>query len=123
MRVTILSVAGLLLTNASFAGVLATDEEIRQAIIGNTVSGTEDGKPYTEYYGPDGYVHGEDAEGPYVGEWRVAGREFCTRCFDEDHSVSAWECKGIDIAGPHFAWIEDGDRYTARLVRGNPNKL
>ena len=64
MRVTILSVAGLLLTNASFAGVLATDEEIRQAIVGNTVSGTEDGKSYTEYYRPDGYVHGEDAEDP-----------------------------------------------------------
>ena len=44
------------------------------SIIGNTVSGIEDGKSYTEYYQPDGYVHGLELEGPYVGEWRIAGR-------------------------------------------------
>lgn len=113
----------LFLTNLGFGAVLTTEDEIRHAIIGNTVSGTEDGKPYAEYYRPDGNVHGEEPEGPYVGEWRITGREFCTRYFEEDHSVSAWECKGVDVSGSHFAWVEDGDRYEARLVLGNPNKM
>jgi len=124
MRAMMLGAAGvLLLTSASLGGVLANEEEIRQALVGNTVSGTDDGKAYAEYYRPDGYVYGEDPEGPYVGEWRIAGREFCTRYFDEDHSIGAWECKAIDISGSRFAWIEDGDRYEASLVPGNPNKL
>jgi len=119
-----LGLTGLLaLTSLSFGAVLTTEDEIRQAIVGNTVSGIEDGKSYTEYYQPDGSVHGEDPEGPYVGEWRIAGRHFCTRHFDEDHSMSAWECMGVDINGSHFAWIEDGERYEAQLVPGNPNKL
>ena len=124
MRAAMLGLAGLLsLTTLSFGAVLTTEAEIRQAIIGNTVSGIEDGKSYTEYYQPDGYVHGLEPEGPYVGEWRIAGRNFCVRYFDENASTGAWECMGVDIKGSLFAWIKDGERYEADLVPGNPNKL
>jgi hypothetical protein len=134
MRAAMLGLAGLLsLTSPSFGAVLTTETEMRRAIIGNTISGTEEGKPYTEYYQPDGYIHGQEAEGSYVGEWRIAGRSFCVRYFDKGEgadreeqgsgSIGAWECMGVDIQGSLFAWIKDGERYKAQLVPGNPNKL
>jgi hypothetical protein len=90
-----LGLAGFLsLTSASLGAVLTTEEQIRLAIIGNTVSGTEDGKPYTEYFLPDGHLRGVDPEGPYSGAWRISGRRFCERYSDEGSS-SDWECMGV----------------------------
>ena len=124
MRVAMLGLAGLFaLTGPSVGAVLTTEDQLRKAVIGNTVSGVEDGKSYTEYFRSDGFIHGEDHEGPYVGEWRIAGPEICTRYFEEDHSMSAWECAGVDIDGSHFAWTKDGERNAAQLLPGNPDKL
>jgi len=132
MRGAILGLAGLMsLSGASFAAVLATEDQIRQAIAGNTISGTEDGKPYTEYFLPDGSLRGVGPEGPYSGEWRINGRELCERSFaqrdDEaapnEGSLSDWECMGVEITGSAFAWVVDGERYPATRLPGNPNKL
>ena len=134
MRAAILGLASLLLlTSLSFGAVLTTEAQIRQAIVGNTISGVEDGKSYTEYYQPDGYIHGLEPEGLYVGEWRTTGRNFCVRYFDKGEgadreeqgsgSIGAWECMGVEIQGSLFAWIKDGERYKAQLAPGNPNKL
>ncbi|MGB7973023.1 MAG: hypothetical protein WCF81_01450 [Roseiarcus sp.] len=134
MRAATLGLAGLLsLTSLSFGAVLTTEAQIRQAMVGNTVSGIEDGKAYTDYYQPDGYIHGVEPEGSYVGEWRVTGRNFCVRYFDKGEgpdreevgsgTIGAWECMGVEIQGSLFAWIKDGERYKAQLVPGNPNKL
>jgi hypothetical protein len=134
MRPAILGLAGLLsVSGLSFGAVLTTDAGIRHAIIGNTISGIEDGRPYTEFYQPDGYIHGQEPDGLYVGEWRISGRSFCVRYFDKGESpdrdeegsgsIGAWECMGVDIQGSLFAWIKDGERYKAQLVPGNPNKL
>ena len=130
MRAAILGFACLLsMTSLSSGAVLTTEAQIRQAVVGNTISGIEDGKSYTEYYQPDGYIHGLVPEGPYVGEWRIAGRTLCVRYFeikeDEDGSgsIGAWECMGVEIRGTHFAWIKDGERYKAQIAAGNPNKL
>ncbi len=132
MRGAMLGLAGLMsLSGASFAAVLATEDQIRQAIAGNTISGTEDGKPYTEYFLPDGSLRGVGPEGPYSGEWRINGRELCERSFaqrdDEaapnEGSPSDWECMGVEITGSGFAWVVDGERYEARRLPGNPNKL
>ena len=133
-RAAILGLAGLLsLTNVGLGGVLTTEAQVRQAIVGNTISGIEDGKPYTEYYQPDGYIHGLEPDGLYVGEWRTTGRSFCVRYFDKGEgadreeqgsgSIGPWECMGVEINGSFFAWVQDGERYKAQLVRGNPKKL
>jgi hypothetical protein len=123
MRVAMLGLAGFMsLSSVSFAAVLTTEDQIRQAIIGNTVSGTEDGKPYTEYFLSDGHIRGVDPDGPYTGEWRVSGRTLCERYFDAG-SFTAWECMGVEIVGSRFAWVVDGERYAARRVPGNPNNL
>ena len=124
MRAAMFGLAVLLsLTSQNSAAVLTTEDQIRQAVIGNTVSGVEDGKSYTEYFRPDGYIHGQDLEGPYAGEWRIAGREICTRYFEEDHSISAWECMGVEVNGSHLVWLQNGEHYEAQLVPGNPNEM
>jgi hypothetical protein len=134
MSAAMFGLAALLsLTTFSFGAVLTREAEIRQAMAGNTVSGIEDGRSYTDYYQPDGYIHGQEPEGSYVGEWRIAGRSFCVRYFDRGEgpdrdedasgSIGAWECMGVDIQGSLFAWIKDGERFKAQLVPGNPNKL
>lgn len=134
MRPTMLSLAALLsLTSLGFGASLTTETQIRQAIVGNTISGVEDGKSYAEFYQPDGYIHGMEPEGLYVGEWRIAGRNFCVRYFIKGEgpdweevgsgSIGAWECMDVEINGSSFAWIKDGERYMAQIARGNPNKL
>jgi hypothetical protein len=128
LRAAILGFASLLsVTRLSFGAVLTTNAEIHHAIIGNTISGTEDGKPYAEYYQPDGYIHGQEPEGSYVGEWRIAGRNVCVRYFDRGEgpdrdengsgSIGAWECMGVDIQGSLFAWIKDANATRPSLSR------
>ena len=132
MRMAMLGLAGfMLLSSASFAAVLTTEDQIRQAIIGNTISGIEDGKPYAEYFLPDGHLRGVDPEGPYTGEWRISGGTLCERYFTQrteeavpdEGSPSGWECMSVEITGSRFAWVVDGERYEARRVTGNPNNL
>ena len=75
MRPAILGFAALLsLTSLGIGAALTTEAQIRHTIIGNTISGVEDGKSYSEYYQPDGYIHGLEPEGLYVGERRTTGR-------------------------------------------------
>jgi hypothetical protein len=58
--------AGLLsLMSATVGAVLTTQAEMRHAIVGNTISGTEE------------------------GEWRIAGRSFCVRYFDRQEGLIA----------------------------------
>ena len=132
MRAAIVGLAGFVsLLSVCFGAVLTTEEQIRQAIVGSTVSGIEDGKPYAEYFLPDGHIRGVDPEGPYSGEWRISGRELCERYFaqrteealPDEGSPSNWECMGVEITGSRFAWVVDGERYEARRVTGNPNNL
>ena len=134
MPAAMLGLAALLsLTSLGFGAALTTEAQIRQAIVGNTISGVEDGKSYAEYFQPDGYIHGAELEGLYVGQWRTTGRNLCVRYFIKGEGpdreevgsgdIGAWECMGIDIQGSLFAWIKDGERYKAQLVPGNPNKM
>ena len=132
MRILFLALFGLVLVSTpSFAAVLTTEDQIRQAIIGNTISGIEDGKPYAEYFLPDGHLRGVDPEGPYTGEWHISGRTLCERYFTQrteeadpdEGSPSGWECMSVEITGSRFAWVVDGERYEARRFTGNPNNL
>ena len=54
-----------------------TQEQIMSEIIGNTVTGVQDGTPYTEYYEPDGIVRGRWTKNYYLGKWTVSGSEMC----------------------------------------------
>ena len=134
MRAAILGLAGLLsVTSLSFGAVLTTDADIRHAIIGNTISGVEDGKSYAEFYQPDGYIHGARGGRALCGRVAHSRPELLCAILHKGEGpdreevgsgdIGAWECMGVDIKGSSFAWVKDGERYKAQIVRGNPNKL
>ena len=79
MRGAILGLAGLMsLSSVSFAAVLTTEDQIRQAIVGNTVSGIEDGKPYAEFFLADGNIRGVGPEGPMRASGASTGGSFAS---------------------------------------------
>ncbi len=124
MRILILALSGLLsVSTPSFGDVLTTDQKIRQAIIGNTVSGNEDGKRYVVFFLPDGSIHGQGADGAYSGEWRISRRRICVLYSEDEGPSKDWECMHVEVTGSRLTWIEDGERYDAQLVPGNPNRL
>ena len=58
------------ISSPAFAAALSSDDDIRHALVGNTISGEEDGQAFTEYFKPDGTIAGEEADGRYAGMWR-----------------------------------------------------
>ena len=48
-------------------------DQIRQALAGNTILGIENGKEYSEYFLPGGFIRGRDSDGPYTGQWVIRG--------------------------------------------------
>ena len=108
---------------AAHAAALTTDDQIRQALIGNTVSGEDDGENFSEYFNPDGRVLGERRDGRYSGHWHVAGAQMCVRYADNDGKESIWECSRIDIDGNKATWSDEEGKAVFTLTPGNPNKL
>jgi hypothetical protein len=105
------------------AKVLTSDAEIRQALVGNTISGVEKGKAFTEYLHPDGRITGEAADGRYTGHWAISGARMCLRYANGDGEEGGWDCSLIDIDGTQVMWSGDGKASVSRLTPGNPAKF
>ena len=108
---------------AALAVDLTTDDQILQALIGNTVTGVENGKSYTEYYLPDGTVHGLEAEGSYTGHWKIDGGRFCENYLEDSGLSSDWDCAHVSVDGNNLSWADGSDKESAKLIRGNPSNL
>ena len=87
------------LATAAAAKPLTSDDQIRQALVGNTLSGEEDGATFTEFLNPDGRILGEEPEGRYTGHWHIAGAQLCMRYAEEDGKEGIWDCSQIDVGG------------------------
>ena len=119
MNTKTITLAGALFLAAmtpSFAGEMATGDQISAAISGNTVQGSMVAAgAYTEFYGADGVIKGKD----YSGKWRVNGD---TMCFQYGTDPEA--CWGVKISGSDVTWVKDGkDDGTGTIVTGNPNNF
>ena len=68
---------------ATASGGQINANDIKARVIGNTVTGVDDGKPYQEYYNPNGTVSGMDTE-DYTGSWRIEGNKLCTGYESDD---------------------------------------
>jgi hypothetical protein len=99
----------------SFAG-MASGDDIRKAISGNTVQGNMDSAgAYTEFYGADGVVFGKD----YKAKWSV---ENDTMCWTYEGTPK--DCWAVEIAGDQIKWIKDGKAQGSGTVQmGNPNNF
>lgn len=117
----VLSVSGAAAAAAPRA--LSTDDQLREVLAGNTISGKSDTKSYVEYLSPDGRLLGEEPEGRYTGRWMTAKGQICFSYDLEEGRVTTWDCAQVEIEGNQLTWIDQGERSHATLAAGNPNRL
>ncbi|MFK7938300.1 MAG: hypothetical protein AB8B82_02905 [Roseovarius sp.] len=113
-NVTFAAAASLILATPVLAdGHMATAEQIKAAIPGNTVEGgMSDGAAYSEFYQADGAIK---ASG-YGGYWGLVGNKMC---FDYGEGVGCWNIK---IEGDKVTWMNgDTAEGTGTIQSGNPN--
>jgi hypothetical protein len=89
-------------------------------LVGNSISGTEDGKPLIEYYAPDGGAKSMLGNEISTGTWMLVGEVICFKYADDDKP----ECYKLEVAGDTATMYDEkgsGTRY--QILRGNPKGL
>jgi len=113
MKNFVFAAISMLVAAPVLAADLATGDEIRAAVAGNTISGgMSDGTAYAEFYEPDGTIKAAD----YTGEWSVTDNAMC---FDYGEGATCW---GVVIDGEMVTWMQDGmSEGTGTIASGNVN--
>lgn len=94
---------------------MATGDQIRATLSGNTLQGSGSKSAYVEYYDPDGTIRGKD----YTGKWSVKGDTGCMAYGD-----GAESCWTAYIDGAAAIWYKDGKvDATGMSIPGNPNNF
>jgi len=89
-------------------------------VVGNSISGTEDGKPLVEFYAADGTaksMHGNEISN---GRWAISGEAVCFKYTDDDKP----ECYKVEVSGTTVTYTDEkgsGTRY--EILKGNPKGL
>ena len=94
---------------------LATGEQLRKAVSGNTVQGSMDGSGrYSEFYAMDGTVRSQK----YQAKWSIEGDSLCW--VYEGQPKDCWRAA---LKGTSVKWVKDGKvQGTGTVVRGNSNR-
>lgn len=113
--------AALVLVAASYAQAddlppLATGQQIKKAVAGNTVEGSMQASGrYTEFYAKDGTVSGKD----YKAAWRIEGDTMCWLYKDQPK-----DCWRASIKGATVQWVKNNKvQGTGTIVKGNINNF
>jgi hypothetical protein len=88
------------------------------ALVGNSISGMEDGKPLVEHYLADGTAKSMSGNEISTGKWALVGD---TVCFKYDNDT---ECYKIEVIGNTATFTDakgSGTRYD--ILKGNPKNL
>jgi hypothetical protein len=115
MRTALIVSGTILAFSTTASGQSLSGDQIRATMIGNTFSGVEDGKSYSEHLNPNGTISGRSASGSYSGRWRISGNRICF-LYPEGH-WSKWDCTEVSLDGDRITW---GDKTTATLSRDPP---
>lgn len=123
MRSALIVSIFLVLTGAADAqrASALSDGAILRALIGNTIIGTENKKPYIEYLRPDGWISGQSNGEAYTGAWQIYHDQLCFYYYEEIPKMRWWECSKLALQGTRVLWIDDNT--TSFLLRGNPYGL
>lgn len=115
MTRSFLTAAFAVLAIPAYADTLATGDQIKAAIAGNTVQGSMlDSGAYTEFYQADGVIKGAD----YTASWSIDSDKMC---FDYGQGADCWS---VRLDGTSVTWVKDGaDKGTGTIVPGNPNNF
>jgi hypothetical protein len=113
MRIALIVCSTILALSTTVSGQSLSADQIRETLIGNTFSGVEDGKSYSEHLNPNGTISGRSASGSYSGRWRISGNRICF-LYPEEHWSTKWDCTEVSLDGDRITW---GDKTTATLSR------
>lgn len=104
----------LLLASPAFAQNLATADQIRTALTGNTVMGSMAASgAYTELYAADGTIRAVD----YSASWAIVDNAMCF-VYGESPAI----CWNVRLQGDQVTWVFKGDvEGTGTILQGNPN--
>ena len=102
----IFAVAAMTVASSANAQSAFSDDQIRSALVGNTISGQESGEPYVEFLRPDGRIDGVGSDGRYTGHWVISRGRMCMSYDVDDGKATpgiarAWSLKAIES----FGWI------------------
>jgi len=89
-------------------------------LVGNSISGTEDGQALIEYYAPDGTAKSMLGSEISTGNWMLVGEVICFKYPDDDKP----ECYKLEVAGDTATMYDEkgsGTRY--QILKGNPKGL
>lgn len=89
------------------------------ALVGNSITGEDDGAALVEYYAPNGTAKSMSGREVSTGTWTVRGDQVCFK-----YPREAAACYTLEVSGDAVTFYEkdgSGSRYT--LLKGNPKKL
>jgi hypothetical protein len=89
-------------------------------VVGNSITGKEDGKTLTEYYSADGTAKSMTGNEISTGKWVLVGETVCFQYTDEKEM----ECYKLEVAGNTLTYTDakgSGSRY--EILKGNPKNL
>lgn len=88
------------------------------ALVGNSISGMEDGKPLVEHYRADGTAKSMVGNEITSGQWALVGE---TVCFKYDNETECYRLEVIDNTATFTDSKGTGLRYD--ILKGNPKNL
>lgn len=111
--VLLISLAGV--ASAAEPMPLASGQQLKNAIAGNTVQGSMDGAGrYTEFYAKDGTVRSKD----YQAKWSIEGDQMCWV-----YEGQPKDCWRATFKGNSVKWVKDGKvQGTGTIAQGNSNR-
>ena len=90
------------------------------ALVGNSITGKEDGEVLVEYYAPDGTAKSMLGNEIVAGKWALVGETVCFQ-YSDDKDM---ECYRVEVTGDSATFIDPkgtGSRYD--ILKGNPKGL
>lgn len=88
------------------------------ALVGNSISGTDDGKPLVEHYLADGTVKSMHGNEITTGQWALVGD---TVCFKYGNDTECYKIEVVDNTATYTDSKGVGTRY--EILKGNPKNL
>jgi pyruvate/2-oxoglutarate dehydrogenase complex dihydrolipoamide acyltransferase (E2) component len=88
------------------------------ALVGNSISGMEDGKPLVEHYLADGTAKSMTGNEISTGQWALVGD---TVCFKYDNETECYKIEVMDKTATFTDSKGTGTRY--EILKGNPKNL
>ncbi len=119
----ILAVVAMTMASSAKAQTAFSDDQIRSALVGNTISGQESGDYYVEFLRPDGRIDGMGSDGRYTGHWVISRGRMCMSYDEEDGKATPWDCARVATRGDRVIWVNQGEKSYSALSRGNPKNL